>query len=145
MLRHCIQQLIVCQSRVGKTKLGEKFFLLANQSAHGTSHSLGEFDQPFTAGRRFQILDHDRIFAALADHGERVAGCATCGIVKDRDGQAEVSGSDILNVATRSATCSFVRPRGFMPRSIRYSFAVSSNSSVANTAASSVSPATTGP
>ena len=84
MRQHEIDQLVVAPFWIGKPQLCIGRALFAQQRAHRNPHRLDQFDQPRTAWRILQIFYDMRLFAALPDHGQRVARGAACRVMVDR-------------------------------------------------------------
>ena len=81
---------------IGKAEFGVRRAFFAQERAHGHVHGAGEIAQPRAVRRRFQIFDDDGLFAALPDHGERVAGKRRRNPVEPRQPRLQPRGGAVV-------------------------------------------------
>ena len=91
MFEHEVDQLVFRPLWIAKAERVIRRSLLPQQVARRNAHRLEQLDEPLARRRVFQIFDDDRLFAALADHRQRVARGAAGGVVIDGDGHAQAS------------------------------------------------------
>ncbi len=83
MSQHCVEQLIIGNSRIVESKIVIRSALHADNIPNGNAHSSNNDFNNARLGRAFQIFNNVRLDAGVADQPERIARRAALGIVID--------------------------------------------------------------
>ena len=83
MFQHEADQLVFRPFWISKAERVIGRSLLTQQVTRGNAHRLEQLDEPLARRRVLQIFDNNWLFAALADHRQRVARGPTGGVVID--------------------------------------------------------------
>lgn len=85
MRHHLVNQVVIAPGRPVQAEIAIRRSLLSEQFPWRHRHGREQRDEPGPRRRVLHIFDDDRLFAALSDHRQRVAGRAAVGIVVNRD------------------------------------------------------------
>lgn len=80
MRYHYVEQTLVGQFGIIEPEFVIRCSLLAKKIAGGHAHGGDQLDKLFSSRRRLQIFDGLRLFAGVADRGQRVAGAPQTGL-----------------------------------------------------------------